>query len=515
MNYVPGYNLNNLCGTSCAYSQVNAGKDGFGLDDRLPDGTSTVSSLTIDFPMRSGGIVGFSCLPGFSLLSPSGSDTTTAPTITCVNGSSGIPQIQYSDNRCISINYCTLNSSTSGAGDVDFSNTDCHQPGILCKKTGSTTNSIIISTGQNAIVNCGGGVSGTKTYSCDGSLNLSQSAGTCSGSCSVSSTAAGGPIANWGSYKLTSGTSLSLNHNGTTPSSATGISCNSSSYYNGLTPQYTCNNGQLILKGCYPSTVSTSSSATQLTPSLWLEAKDNPIAAFGSTKLNDDPISSWISQSPDAVGGNVIAVSQATTTNQPTYKTATNGINNNPALQFDGSDDNLSNSLNINSLLGNAGNAKNTATVFIVQHVNPRTSGTSHASVWWGNSNNDAGEKLNISAYNIANSLIFDFGQESISRFSSLNQYIANPTVLSFVKNGNNMSAYINSASIANQTTSTTSNNITDNVSKPFSIGGKFTPNLASSLNGKIAEVIVYKEALSDNQRTAVENYLKAKWNIR
>ena len=54
-------------------------------------------------------------------------------------------------------------------------------------------------------------------------------------------------IINWNAYQLSSGTSLSLTHNGTTPSVANGISCTTG--YNG-NPTYTCNNGNLILSGC-------------------------------------------------------------------------------------------------------------------------------------------------------------------------------------------------------------------------------------------------------------------------
>lgn len=177
INYDSSFDPNKLCGTSCTYTKVNAAKDGFGF------GTTTVSELSVDLPMRLDGVVDFSCLTGFSPLSPDGTAATTPPTITCASGPSG-PQIQYGENRCISsTNYCTLNSSTSGAGDVNFSSTNCHQPGILCKKTGSITNSILISTGQNAIVNCADGASGTKTRTCqsqdDGTWNVSCVANSC------------------------------------------------------------------------------------------------------------------------------------------------------------------------------------------------------------------------------------------------------------------------------------------------------------------------------------------------
>ena len=174
IDYDSSSDQNKLCGTPCTYTKVNAAKDGFGFGF----GTATVSELSVDLPMRLDDVVDFSCLTGFSLFSPSDTATTTAPTITCASGPSG-PQIQYGENRCISsTNYCTLNSLTSGAGDVNFSSTDCHQPGILCKKTGSITNSILVSTGQNAIVNCADGTSGTKIKTCQ-----SQNDGTWNGSC--------------------------------------------------------------------------------------------------------------------------------------------------------------------------------------------------------------------------------------------------------------------------------------------------------------------------------------------
>ncbi len=304
-----------------------------------------------------------------------------------------------------------------------------------------------------------------------------------------------GTIPNWQAYKATVNVTL-LRIN--IPTINSNISCNTG--YAG-TPKYTCKTEQgqnnfLALSGCYPNTGS-----TQLTPSLWLEAKDNPLAAFGGSAApaNRALIDRWKSQSPDALGGNAIEVNQASETNRPVY--ISNGINSFPTLQFDSSD-NLSNlNISVDKLLGNLA-SKNTATLFVVQQVNNNTNSKSFKLYY-------SDQQFALRAYD-SNSLFFDFGVCCDSSSSSINKtaFTNQPTILSVKKQGNNLYAYQNSQLLVQSTANAATSTITIDPTVSTAL------NIASVFDGKISEVLVYKEALTDPQITAVENYLKAKWNI-
>ncbi len=344
------------------------------------------------------------------------------------------------------------------------------------------------------IIQCSTGVlqqnSGVSNVDCNN--NLGGLPGYCPGfsDCNVNS----GTIPNWQAYKATANVTLLRID---IPTINANIICNTG--YVGI-PKYTCKTEQgqnnfLALSGCYPKT-----GFPQSIPSLWLETKDNPFMAFGGTNIPTigTTISSWKSQSPDALGGSAIEVNQATEANKPVY--ISNGINSFPALQFDSSD-NLSNlNISVDKLLGNLA-SKNTATLFVVQQVN--------------NTNNSKSFKLSYSDQQFAlgaydgNSLFFDFGV-CCNQYSSINTtaFTTQPTILSLKKEGHNLYAYQNSQLLVQSATNIATSTITINPAVSTVL------NIASGLNGKIAEVLVYKEALTDPQRVAVENYLKEKWNI-
>lgn len=69
---------------------------------------------------------------------------------------------------------------------------------------------------------------------------------------------------------------------------------------------------------------------------------------------------------------------------------------------------------------------------------------------------------------------------------------------------------YANSANVASGTS--TNNALTTPTT--FGIGNHDVPNVASQLNGKVGEAIVYSRVLTDNERQRVESYLAVKYGI-
>ena len=218
---VVGYNTydsSKLCGSFCSYTLPTATKDGF-----VFQATPTEIPISYDLIVRTGTPMSFQCKTGFSLKP----DATASQNINCVANS-----ISYSDARCISNNYCSLNS----APDINFASTNCNQPGIFCKKVNGATTEILISQNQSVNVSCGGSTVGTKTYNC---ISGSSTGGTATTSdtcspitCTVPSAFSTANIL-YGSSPLTSSTALGYRD------SSGGLTC-ATGYTNSADLGYTC-----------------------------------------------------------------------------------------------------------------------------------------------------------------------------------------------------------------------------------------------------------------------------------
>ncbi|NBR95545.1 MAG: hypothetical protein EBT55_04495, partial [Proteobacteria bacterium] len=355
----------------------------------------------------------------------------TSSAISCASGYSGTATPYTCNNT-------TIDGSTNNIAPTHCLINTCK---VSLQNGSTTTNSYSHQTPLATILNdlsCNSGY--TKPTNLVGNLTCTTNGsnvqiGSCisNTSCTANSSQINGTITNWGSYKLKNNSNQAFLNQALTENSTTNIECNTG--YNG-TPKYTCTgtspNNVLTLKGCYPNTAS--SGSPQLTPSLWLEAKDNPIAAFGSVPSDGTAIGSWTSQSPDALGGNPIAVIQPTATSQPRYVSSSATFNNKPVIQFNNGTSGQSlvaNSLNINSLLGNSSGDKTDTTIFLVQKVDTLSNSNSFS---WYNSNN---QRFNTHAYWTDNNLYFDFGIccEATGRSVKSNTSNAlNPNIISYVK---------------------------------------------------------------------------------
>jgi hypothetical protein len=230
-----------------------------------------------------------------------------------------------------------------------------------------------------------------------------------------------------------------------------------------------------------------------LSPALWLDASDAAtITASGSPAK----VSQW-----DDKSGNGRNVAQGTGAAQPT--TGSDTINSLNVLTFDGGD-----TMEVTAGL-NVGNV----TIFVVAE---ETSTVNNAGlVTLG--------ATGVNDFNNQSSLVTEFTPSpnafGVARFST-----AAPNGLSsvsgskpsplgvyvgrFTGNGE-VQALSNSATGTATTRAGTFTNCTSVI-----IAGRYGVAAAAKLNGKIAEVIVYTESLSNSSLNVVGGYLSTKWGL-
>ncbi|KOR33688.1 hypothetical protein AM228_28385, partial [Planktothricoides sp. SR001] len=220
---------------------------------------------------------------------------------------------------------------------------------------------------------------------------------------------------------------------------------------------------------------------------LWLKAD----AITGAT--NSAAVGTWNDSS-----GNSIALSQPNAANQPIYKTA--GLNNVPTLSFNGSSQYYEVAYNaslnpaqftvitVTQVAGGTGTFRSPIT--------SRNSGPQQGYILYAQDDNKWSSWLPQSPWNFATdstALTFNTG------------YITSGSY-----NGSQ-----NTLSVNGTQTSTALTTFIQNTSKPLRVGAgttETTPNWF--FNGDISEVILYDKALNNAERTLVDNYLGAKYNI-
>ncbi len=219
-SYDRDFRIDNLCGQFCTYTSQNAGKDGVTF---LTSASGSGELIRYDEKSL------FVCKTGFTR-----QYNSVGPDIIQINCRAG--NLVYDDARCISNNYCSLNS----APDINFASTNCNQPGIFCKKVDGATTEILISQNQSVNVSCGGSTVGTKTYNCTSGSSTGGTAttsDTCSPiTCTVPSAFSTANIIYTtasGSSPLTSSTTLGYRD------SSGGLNC-ATGYTNSADLGYTC-----------------------------------------------------------------------------------------------------------------------------------------------------------------------------------------------------------------------------------------------------------------------------------
>jgi len=207
---------------------------------------------------------------------------------------------------------------------------------------------------------------------------------------------------------------------------------------------------------------------------LWLDA-----SRLGLT--NSDPVSSWTDES-----GNSNNATQGTGANQPTF--LTNQVNSLPAVDFDGSNDNLDLTSHITT--------SDFTFLAVYNHNNTTQDGVFNVEKHVLN------DKVN-NAYMISNT------PSKIHNVSkTVNTY---GIVTGKTSAGTPGSTNIHVSSGSAQITQTR-NSLESRASSV--VGCRVTPSKSTFLDGQIAELIMYNTELSEAERDIVAAYLAAKYNL-
>jgi hypothetical protein len=222
---------------------------------------------------------------------------------------------------------------------------------------------------------------------------------------------------------------------------------------------------------------------------LWLKADAGVTLASGRA-------SQWSDQS-----GTGTNAAQTAASSQPLF--LPNAVNAKPALEFDGVDDFLTFSLDINNLNG--------MSVFLVSASTSSTQdgswhGATQSPIFWNESSDWS--TTHMSPYQRFVKFRFGTGQaNNLPVYNRPASIGSNFSVNTFVKNGATESLYVDGAQALTAT------------GKLAPIKGtRTTGNLGRGYNdntyfaGRIAEVLIYARALSDAERQAVEQYLLQKY---
>jgi prepilin-type N-terminal cleavage/methylation domain-containing protein len=205
--------------------------------------------------------------------------------------------------------------------------------------------------------------------------------------------------------------------------------------------------------------------------SLWLRADK------GITKDANNFVAQWDDRSGN--GNNAI---QATGAAQPLL--VNNGLNGEPVIRFDGADNFfLTNDITVGQ-----------ASMFVVFK---KTVGTNAYLI--GNSS-----QLYTGLANWSNNNTY-YQDQYMHYLAAATGQISSFSSLACIYDGSNGVFYVNN--ISSGTAAYSDLNFAVN-----EIGGRYTNS--DDLNGDIAEIIIYNQALGDSDRQQVENYLNEKYNL-
>ena len=248
---------------------------------------------------------------------------------------------------------------------------------------------------------------------------------------------------------------------------------------------------------------------------LWLETtSDKSFSNFDSIN-NGDEISTWYDINPSASSKS--NATQSSATRKPLFYS--NSINGLPALKFDGVDDVLNVSgLYLNTSFPEINNnfslfivALATSTITVRAEGNTGVGGTSSQLYLLGSRHGDAnyGVSLNTGGAGIS------FGTNGITFYEHASNYMPPilsytvsktvPVIIDMEYNSGTPSLYLNGSFIRTGLTGSKTY-----IFPPYQIGG----GQYGFFQGYIGEVIVYSRKIKAEERDAVNNYLKKKWNI-
>lgn len=244
--------------------------------------------------------------------------------------------------------------------------------------------------------------------------------------------------------------------------------------------------------------------------SLWLDATSSD--AFTDANISDgDSIAKWQDTNPHRSDDNRLHVVQTNNSYKPKY--IENGINDLPAVLFDGSNDNLiKTNVPTESFMN-----YDEGTIFIVIKDEKQTvlAGTPLSFVNVTHTNSNHRRFLVHTPTPSAQKVYFDFGYYgstgSLSYDTTDSSFFHKPLLLSAVHRENNYSEIRIDGAMESSRSSITAT-IPAHTDFKLTIGAYF--NSDHLYKGLIGEIIVYDHALSNKDIVYVENYLLQKWGI-
>ena len=247
----------------------------------------------------------------------------------------------------------------------------------------------------------------------------------------------------------------------------------------------------------------TSSSVVGATKGLvaWFEATSEK--SFLDAQTSDgEKISIWNDINP--LSTKKFSASQSTSGNQPIYKS--NGINDLPALKFDGAATYLEQAYDFNL---------NPAALTIFAVVKTSAVATYGTII----SSRTDSPHLGFMLYSAPNSPIdyeawFGDGNSNWNESSTPHSTIIleKPSILSLTNNGSAMSFFNNGALVGSAAIP-----MVQNSTYPLRIGAGKNENATPLYfyNGYIGELIIFKRVLGNEERKMIEDYLSKKWEIK
>jgi hypothetical protein len=190
------------------------------------------------------------------------------------------------------------------------------------------------------------------------------------------------------------------------------------------------------------------------------------------------------------ISGNGRNATQATAANQPAI--VTGALNGRQVRRFDGVDDVLS--------LVNVIGTSNNQSIFTVAKISAAKYG---GIITAKTVNFDLAPAMNI---NVSRAVEFYYSFNNSEYISSAPQNLGAAFVTSYVKNGTNLSAWLNGSNIGSKTVTSTLTVAATNAIGTYRVGD------SNFMEGDIAEILVFPTALSTADRLNVEAYLKNKW---
>lgn len=259
------------------------------------------------------------------------------------------------------------------------------------------------------------------------------------------------------------------------------------------------------------SKISTAQSLTQSSPvtannglMLWLETSME--ASFANAQSSDgNAITSWNdinTQSTSKLFANTVVA------NSVTYRSVS-PIGGLPSLQFGSGSTGMEISDSAGTFTDSA--IQTTANSFSYFIVSQDDSVADAARAAFNNGNNSTGFGYTNVATPSTRAVTLGTAPYNLSTTG----YSKTPEVISSTFDGTTLKVFRNGTSVSSPTTGFTGITTVATPTGPMFIGGNATQTTATSWVGFISEIIIFNNALRDDDRKAIEQYLGKKYSIR